>query len=103
MSDESLARITALLPLRPSGDPVALADWYVAGQDHQPCRPGAGCPACFDTMTGIVGGAEPDPDPIEREARDLLELWYGQGSTRIETRFPGLPSRPDRSRLGRYL
>ncbi|WP_164701470.1 hypothetical protein [Modestobacter sp. KNN46-3] len=106
MSDQSLARITALLPLRPVGDPVALAHWYIAGQDHEPGRGGEGCQECWDTLTGILGGAAQaspeDSDPIERTALELLELWYGLSSTRISIRVgPGLPSFDPR-RLEQY-
>ena len=78
-------------------DSVRLAHWYVSGL-HQPCRPGTGCPTCWDTLSAILDVAEQIPiedmeDPeTEKTAQDLLQIWYGQASTRIEVHFANLPS-----------
>lgn len=94
-----MALIPLLLRERPDdGDPVRLAHWYIAGQGHHPCRPGSGCTECWSTLNGILDVAGQIPiedfeDPVtEKAAQDLLELWYGSASTRIEVRFPGLPA-----------
>lgn len=83
----------ALLP--PPADPVDRAHWYLIAQDHRPCPPGRGCHACAKVWDAMVEGWQREypwekADPVEREARQYLDLWYGMASTVIDIRFSGV-------------
>ena len=97
-----MEELTSLLPPhlqeRPQdGDPVHLARWYASGL-HEPCVPGSGCSECWSTLSAILDVAEQIPiekmenPATEKAAQDLLQIWYGSGSTRIAVLFPGLPT-----------
>jgi hypothetical protein len=85
---------------RPTGDPVSLAHWYLSSQvpgGHLPCRPISDCLLCEQTAADFFAAwqrewpIETVTDPVEREARQFVSLWYSQGSSNIDVRFPGLP------------
>jgi hypothetical protein len=71
------------------------AYWYLAGQrQHLPCPPRSGCGLCWDTFVLMeVIWEELWPwahaDQIEREAREIVEFFYGLGSLNLAVHVPG--------------
>jgi hypothetical protein len=97
--EDAMAIVPPYLLERPS-EPVLLAHWLLAAETgthpdaHLPCRPVSGCERCIEKgdefverwrESAVEHQAHPD---ATQEARDLIDLWYLLGSSRIDVGFP---------------
>ena len=82
-------------------DSTDRAYWYLQGQrDHLPHPAGSACADCWDRFAqmarvwAVLDRGGPQPDAIEHQARQLIELWYSAASTviAIRTRFDFNPA-----------
>jgi hypothetical protein len=69
---------------------------------HLPCPEISGCQRCAEVGDWFAERWQEAPveeqahPEATREARALVDLWYLLGSSRVDVRFPGLPSFDER-------